>query len=271
VTALSRVRSLALVALLAVGGLAGTAASPPIACAAESGPRAALVVDTGSRVLRLCVALDAASVSGIHLIELAGRQHGLSYSLGFGGQAVCALAGVGVSGDDCFAEYPEFWGYWHGDGTGGWSWASSGGGSSRIRSGDVDGWVWGEGDSAATHDRPPATRVDSVCREERPAPTPTPTPEPSSQPNPTDRKPERTGPGSQQRREGKPKYRARPTASPTLPADGPTLPPNEPTLRAARATERSSGPPAGLYVALGAAGALVVGGRIRLKRRTAVR
>ena len=101
------------------------------ACAAATGPHAALVVDTGSRSTAYCVALDAPTVTGIHLIQLAAAQHGLTYGLGFGGQAVCRLQGVGPAGDDCFADYPRFWGYWHGDGHDGWTWASD-----RRRLGD---------------------------------------------------------------------------------------------------------------------------------------
>lgn len=165
----NRVRTLA-IGLGVVFGLAGPIAGAPgstvgplVACAADDGPRAVLVVDNGARVQRLCVALDAATVSGIHLVELASDQHGLSYALGFGGQAVCVIDGVGPTGGDCFAEYPEFWGYWHGNGSGGWTWASSGAASFRVGDGDVEGWVWGSGDTPSTHRAPPPTRATDVC------------------------------------------------------------------------------------------------------------
>ena len=67
-----------------------------------------------------CVALDAQSVTGIHLIELAGQQYGLSYILGFGGAAVCSLAGVGDSEANCFDSFPMWWGYFHGSCASGW-------------------------------------------------------------------------------------------------------------------------------------------------------
>lgn len=139
------------------------------ACAAATGPHAALVVDTGSRSTAYCVALDATTVTGIHLIRLAGAQHGLTFGLGFGGQAVCRLQGVGPAGDDCFADYPRFWGYWHADGHGGqagqvgWIWASTGAASATVGSGDVEGWVWGTGDSPATHPMPPRVGIDAIC------------------------------------------------------------------------------------------------------------
>jgi hypothetical protein len=164
-----RLRAIAIGLALLVGGawpvagVPGVAGAPRVACAAAVGPRAVLVVDNGARVVRLCVALDAESVSGTRLIELASAQHGLTYSLGFGGQAVCMLAGVGPTGGDCFADHPNFWGYWHGDGRGGWSWASGSAASYRVREGAVEGWVWGSGDTPSSHAKPPSTRFADVC------------------------------------------------------------------------------------------------------------
>lgn len=134
----------------------------PTACAAE-GSRAVLVVDTGESEHRMCVELPRQEVSGTDLIVLAGEQHGLSYRFGYGGGAVCMLAGVGTSDDDCFEEYPEFWGYWRGDGSGGWQWSSTGAGSTRVSDGDVEGWSWGSGNDGASHPAPPPTTFSSVC------------------------------------------------------------------------------------------------------------
>lgn len=131
-------------------------------CAAET-PRAVLVVDTGESEQRFCVSLPADEVSGIELIELAGDQYGLSYKLGYGGGVVCMLAGVGPTSDDCFEDHPNFWGYWRGDGSGGWMWSSSGAGSTRVGDGDVEGWSWGSGSNGDTHQRPPATAFGDVC------------------------------------------------------------------------------------------------------------
>jgi hypothetical protein len=175
-----RLRSVVLGAAVALAALS-PALAPAVtggaaACAAGAGqPHAGLVVDTGGHATSYCVALDASSVSGIHLIELAGQQFGLQYGLGFGGQAVCRLNGVGPDGDDCFADYPLFWGYWHGSGDDGWSWASTGAGSARLSDGDRDGWSWGTGQSGDTHAPPPAERFDQICAQSSPSPSPTPT------------------------------------------------------------------------------------------------
>jgi len=146
------------------GSLLPLGGAVPSACAAE-GPHAALVVDTGasSDALRYCVALPDGSVTGIELIELASEQHGLQYRLGYGGNVVCQLAGVGYESDECLKEGPEFWGYWRGDGSGGWDWSSSGGRATTVRNGDVEGWAWGTGNDGSTHPAPPETTFEAVC------------------------------------------------------------------------------------------------------------
>jgi hypothetical protein len=153
-----------LVALgLALSGVAAPAATASsTACAAQEGPRAVLVVDTGAQELGLCVRLDGPSVSGMRLIQLAGVQHGLQYRLGFGGGAVCQLAGVGPESDDCFADYPDFWGYWQWAG-GGWRWSSVGAGSSTVTDGEIEGWSWGSGQTGTTHPQPPVRTFVDVC------------------------------------------------------------------------------------------------------------
>ncbi|MFI5392342.1 MAG: hypothetical protein ACHQY1_01275 [Myxococcota bacterium] len=173
-----RLRTLTFGLILAVPALAPAVAGSAPACAAEASgsSHAALVVNTGAQTTTYCVALDASSVTGIHLVQLAGSQFGLQYQLGFGGQAVCQLAGVGASGGDCFGSYPDFWGYWHGNGSGGWSWAGTGAGSASIGNGDMEGWVWGSGDSGTTHAAPPVLGFDDVCKDSTPTPTPPPSP-----------------------------------------------------------------------------------------------
>jgi hypothetical protein len=169
-------RAAALCLVLTVSWLAPAAAGPGGACAAAAAsPRAALVIGTGSKTLTYCVTLDGSTVSGIHLVQLAGTQYGLQYRLGFGGEAVCQLAGVGPGDGDCFAGYPDFWGYWHGDGGGGWAWAGSGAGSFSVGNGEVEGWTWGPGDTGATHPAPQALGFDDVCAVS-PDPTSSPTP-----------------------------------------------------------------------------------------------
>lgn len=172
-------------AVLAVLALAAALPVVPAAPAcAGQGPRAALVIDVGDEkpTTTYCVALGDDEVSGIELIELAGRQHELQYALGSGGRAVCMLEGVGASGDDCFGSYPDFWGYWRGN-DGGWTWSSVGAAGSVVEDGDVDGWSWGSGDDGSTHPQPPAKHWAAVCpAAEKPAPA-EPEPPPAAAPD----------------------------------------------------------------------------------------
>ena len=146
------------------GALFPLGVAAPAACAAE-GPHAVLVVDTeqSGGQYRYCVALPDNSVSGIELIELANQQHGLQYRLGYGGNVVCQLAGIGYDSDECLKSGPEFWGYWRGDGSGGWDWSSTGGHATTVTDGDVEGWAWGTGNDGSTHPAPPETTFESVC------------------------------------------------------------------------------------------------------------
>lgn len=166
-----RVRSSLLGVALLAGALAPIATAG-VACAASS---AALVVSTGSNNYTYCVELGGSSVNGIQLIQRAGSQHGLQYKLGYAGNAVCMLANVGASGNDCFGEHPHFWGYWRDNGSGGWSWSGTGASNVTVRAGDTSGWSWGTGDSGSSHPPPPATTYESVCGA---TPAPDPKPEP---------------------------------------------------------------------------------------------
>jgi hypothetical protein len=248
--------------------------SPASPACAASVPHAALVVGTGTQQLTYCVALDAASVSGIHLVQLAGSQDGLQYRLGFGGQAVCQLAGVGPEGDDCFASYPDFWGFWLGDGSGGWTWSSSGAASVQAHDGDIEAWTWGTGDSADTHPEPTPTTFTGVCGSS-PSASPTSPIPPAHAPaassaartgaSPTSGT---TGAGGAVSGSSTPSVHQ--TSRPGMSAhtgNGPTV------LAAAAGTGSggSSGPPAGTLIALAAAAALGSAGWLRVRTRREAR
>jgi hypothetical protein len=266
------------------------------ACAAEAsdGPHAGLVVDAGAGAATFCVALDAPTVSGIHLIELAASQYGLQYRLGFGGKAVCQLDGIGPDGDDCFAQYPNFWGYWHGVGDDGWAWASTGAGSGRIGDGGLDGWTWGSGDTGGTHPPPPPLGIAEVCGPEpSPSPTVTPTHPPPSKPPPTETPPPSGAPTTPPQPESPPSSAGEApegsspspgsgtaASSPTgagAPSPGPSETPGAPlatpsaTPVAAAANDAGSGPPLGAVLALATMVVLGIGGALRLRAGRAAR
>lgn len=268
-------------------------------CAAE-GARAALVVDTGASVQTFCVALPDGETSGLGLVVLANEQHGLAYKLGFGGEAVCMLAGVGPTSDDCFEEYPNFWGYWRGDGSGGWIWSGTGAGSTVVEDGDVEGWSWGSGSNGDSHPRPPATTFGDVCaaQAEKPPATSKPKPRDEGPPAPSgDRRgappaAQRPAPGptaavftddrpapksgrkhtGREGRETKDQQRRRDRQRSDEDAAAGTAPSPSPTALDEQATSaldpaESSGPPAAGLAALGATALLGGAGLVIARRR----
>jgi hypothetical protein len=275
--------------LAVLAGSAWPIAGPAATGCATGAPHAGLVVDNGSRTIELCVALDATSVSGLHLIELAHEQLGLSYAFGQGGEAVCRLDGVGPEGDDCFADYPDFWGYWHGDGHGGWTWSSVGGDSYEVGDGGLDAWVWGAGDTGATHPAPPSLSAGDVCAVASPSPSPTKTTAGAAAASRDPSQAKSSNVAGAGRREG----RSVPLAAVSSPAasDGDrraqadhhsTAPPSRKDKGTAAAAASAAGvvraaapsggpktggggPPPGLFVALGLAFALGLGGWLRLR------
>ena len=167
-------KSLRLLVAGLIGAATFTVAAPAGPACASTERHAVLVVDAqdSGGQYHYCVELPSdEDVSGIDLIVLAHDQFGLTYRLGYGGNAVCMLADVGTEGDDCFSEYPDFWGYWHGDESGGWTWANEGAAASTVDDGDVEGWSWGSGSDGTSHPTPPETTFESVCEVAAPPPS----------------------------------------------------------------------------------------------------
>lgn len=160
----SRVPAAALAVALALALLALPGAGMPAAAAAQPEQRAALIVEVGQTVRRLCVGLAQPGLSGKQLVEASGLEQR------WDGGALCRLAGTGPAGGDCFSQYPLFWGYWIGDGRGGWTWSSAGAASSTVRAGSVEAWVWSAGADESSHQRPPALRFSDVCAADGAAP-----------------------------------------------------------------------------------------------------
>ncbi len=102
-------------------------------------------------------ALGRPAVSGKELVEASGLEQR------WDGGALCRLAGTGPAGGDCFAQYPKFWGYWIGDGRGGWTWSAAGAATRTVRDGSVEAWVWSTGPDESSHRRPPALQFTDVC------------------------------------------------------------------------------------------------------------
>lgn len=271
---------LALLAPALLPAFVGVGNGAAVACAAEAAgeAHAALVVDTGSQTTTYCVALGAGTVSGLRLIQLASAQYGLSYHLGFGGQAVCQLQGVGPSGGDCFGDYPDYWGYWHGA-DGGWSWAGSGAASASVSDGDVEGWSWGPGDTGSTHPSPPDLGFDDVCDTPKPSASPPARPSPSAVPSPgagstaqsgSQASPDAAGPtpaGGVTSRSPVPKQPKQSPAADRTPTDPPSTGAIVRAVATSGGATPSGGPPMGAFAAAAAVAVLTAGGARTLRKR----
>lgn len=149
----------------------------PVA-AQDGDPRAGLLVQfSPDSVQTFCVDLGAdGQATGEEVLRAAGLGVTIDYSTGLGG-TVCKIGNQGCNypGQACFCKCSMqpgdpcvYWVYFHLlDGQ--WRYAIQGANSYVVRSGDVEGWVWGPG-SATGGTQPPVVTFDQICGA-APAPT----------------------------------------------------------------------------------------------------
>jgi hypothetical protein len=131
--------------------------------AAQTSQRAGLIVQFGdlSYVTR-CVSFSGDSVSGLDLL----RQSGLNIATW--GAAVCRIEGEGCEYPtercfcQCLATPCRYWSYWYWS-DGRWIYSPLGAADRRSRQGDMDGWIWGDGQSP-----PPAVSFEQICNPAEP-------------------------------------------------------------------------------------------------------
>ena len=126
--------------------------------------RAALVIRSGDgHVNSHCVSFSEPEISGLELLQRAGRDAVISDS-GLG-VTVCQLDGVGCPAGNCFCqcrgEPCVYWSYWHRQGDD-WQYAAVGASAYEVQPGDVQGWSWGPGSVSEAIAPPPLTFAD-VC------------------------------------------------------------------------------------------------------------
>ena len=132
---------------------------PTRGASAQPRNRAAVIVDTGQEVKRVCVRFDEESLSGAEILRRAGVDPVFA-SYGSNGEAVCALCGVGCPSDSCFCDRSRYWAYARAeDGRTRFTTSQVGSSSTRVGNGDVEGWRWGTGTP------PPFESVEVVCGE----------------------------------------------------------------------------------------------------------
>jgi hypothetical protein len=95
-----------------------------------------------------------APLSGYQALEKTGLDI-TAHDFGDGFFAVCAIEGVGCPPDDCFCGQDTYWNYHYWDGTD-WLDYQVGATETKIESGAVEGWRWGEFES---YRLPPADEI----------------------------------------------------------------------------------------------------------------
>lgn len=166
------------VAMAAPGG-----SRPATAATIAEQNRAALVVDTGEQVKKVCVRFSEESISGAELLRRAEVDAGLRPYAGKG-VAVCSLCGVGCRTDEsCLTCDPDgrYWAYSRAPaGTSSFRLSPAGASNTEVRNGDVEGWRWSRGSA------PGYSSVEEVCDGAAPpaASTGTTTPTPTATSSP---------------------------------------------------------------------------------------
>lgn len=272
--------SLFAVAAVATALSAGPVA-PPRATAQEAQPQrlnaAAVVIDTGSEVRKICVRFSEPELTGEELLRRAKVDAVFAeYSIG---QAVCSLCGTGCPADDCFCESGTTGRYWNysRDGDAGWQRSSLGASSTTVKDGDVDGWAWGTEGAV-----PPWIGFDSICVETD-APAPKPASRPASTPAPVATaaaSPRGAPPGDSEPAASAPaQVEAAPTDPPAASAEVPPSAPAEEATVTAAATdeaqavltvesENAGGSGLGGVLGFAGAGALLGAGLLIARRRS---
>ena len=159
----------------------------PTIAVAEDPNRAVLIIAHGDgHLTTYCIPFGEAEISGAEVLRRSGLSVRFTAYLGFGA-GVCAIDNerCPLEHEDCFCQCKGtpclYWSYWHWR-DGRWLYSQVGASSYKVHDGDIEGWIWGDGQSP-----PPLVPFEQVCvPTETPIPTDTraPTPLPTDTPLP---------------------------------------------------------------------------------------
>ena len=131
---------------------------------AQGPHRAGLVVQfPDGQVETLCVEFAEAEITGAHLLDRSGLTGIQDYSSGLGAK-VCKIEETGCDypGENCWCQCQgspcAYWNYWQWK-DGRWVYSPVGASDRRLRDGDIDSWVWGDGQNP-----PPPVSLDEICQ-----------------------------------------------------------------------------------------------------------
>jgi hypothetical protein len=147
---------------------------------ADEPNRAGLVVQSGAgEVETRCVVFEGLEITGADLLSSSGLYVIMDAASSMG-ITVCQIEEVGCAhpAEPCFCECMgggecAYWNYFYRDPGGtGWVYSALGAALRKVRSGSVEAWVWGDGQTPPDE----ALSFDAICTPPALAPTATPQP-----------------------------------------------------------------------------------------------
>jgi hypothetical protein len=118
--------------------------------------RAGLAVFYGDNsFFTTCVSFTENSLTGLKLLQRSGLKVETATNP-TQGIAVCKIAEIGNTSNDCFGSMPNYWSYWQMGGNG-LAYSVIGADQSQVVDGGVDAWIWGSGNP------PPLITYQNIC------------------------------------------------------------------------------------------------------------
>ncbi len=134
----------------------------PLPSLADGSRAGVIIVDgTGAAPTTVCVTFAEKEITGIDLLRRA--QPDLVTQVSIAGEAVCKIGPTGCTypAEECFCACRGaeclYWSYWYREGNR-WVYSARGANSRIVRHGDLDAWVWGNGQTM-----PPNLVWEDVC------------------------------------------------------------------------------------------------------------
>jgi len=135
----------------------------PLPALADASRAGVIIIDgtAGGTPTAICVPFAQKELTGIELLHQARPD--LITQVSMAGEAVCKIGPTGCNypAEDCFCACRGseclYWSYWYREGDR-WVYSARGASSRRVRHGDLDAWVWGNGQTT-----PPDLTWEEVC------------------------------------------------------------------------------------------------------------
>lgn len=124
---------------------------------------ASLIIQDGNgKIQTFCISFEQDTITGYDLLQRTNLAIEAQFSPM--GVAVCSIGNTGCPADNTCLKClePLYWSYWRLAG-GTWVYSNMGTGMTQVKNGDVEAWVWGNGQTP-----PPQISFDEICKPRQP-------------------------------------------------------------------------------------------------------